>query len=408
MKTKRPPAALISVFLLGSPIQSPAQTTAFTYQGSLSASGSPANGQYDFTFTGFNALTGGEIIGGPVTNAGILVSNGLFITTVNFGTTPFIGGGVWLEMAVRSNGLNGFTTLSPRQQITAVPYALYSLSAATAYTNAPAPNNAVTADSNGVVVTPSSFFAANQNTIASLLSGTFVSNHATGVSLSGTFGGNGTGLTNIQSASLVGTVPNTIQQVRGNGTNVRLTDSAFLADSSVQQTYIVNAGTLFGSDLGLVNLTHSGYSDINFYNDGYVDGNGNVQPVNLCGALGVGSGYANQFPYNEPYWELYDQYSFNWVQYAQIFGTVNGTNGDFVWYRNKTSDGDESTKMFEIVRPRTNVSFFVPIIISNTPSGPPASDIGANQAAAIWVSNGVVYIRTSTDGIKTSDKQIAP
>jgi hypothetical protein len=408
MKIIRLAAALILAFALAPLIRSRAQTAAFTYQGSLSASGFPANGHYDITFTGFNASNGGQLIAGPVTNMGILVSNGLFITTVNLGMSPFIGGDVWLELAVSPSTLNSFTLLSPRQRVTPVPYALYAFSAGTTYTNAAATTGAVTVDSNGVVLTPSSFFAANQNTIASLLSGTFVTNNAAGVSLSGTFGGNGGGLTNIQTAGLVGSLPNTIQQLMGTGTDTQLTDAAFFADSSVQETYIVNRGTIFGSTLGLVNLTHSGYSDINFYNDGYVDGSGHVQPANLCGALGVGSEYANQFPYNQPYWECYGEHSFNFVQYSQIFGTVNGTNGDFVWYRNKTSDDDESTKMFEIVRPRTNVTSFVPIIISNTPSGPPASDIGANQAAAIWVSNGVVYIRTSTDGIHSSDKQIAP
>ena len=47
----------------GSPATNQPQTTAgtgFTYQGSLNDGASPANGQYDFTFTLFDALAAGN------------------------------------------------------------------------------------------------------------------------------------------------------------------------------------------------------------------------------------------------------------------------------------------------------------------------------------------------------------
>jgi len=357
-----------------------AQSTGFSYHGILSDGGSPANGLYDITFTGFNAVIGGQLIGGPVTNSAILVTNGMFITTVDLGTGPFAGNGVWLELAVSSNSANSFTILSPRQPVTPVPYALFAFGSGTNASQTNAPND----------------------------DASFISNNATGVSLSGTFDGNGSGLTNIPTSSLVGPMPNGINQVNGAGTGTHLTDATLIGDGNVTQTFIVNRGTFEGSTLGLVNLSYTGYTDINFFDTGYLDAHGVVQPVSLRGALGVGSPFVDQFPYNSPYWECYGQNSFSFVQYAQVFGMVNGTNGDFVWYRFKTSDADESTKMFEIHRPRTNVVSFVPLIISNTPSGPAALDIGANQAAALWVSNGVVYLRTSSDGVNTSDKQIAP
>ena len=55
------------------------------------------------------------------------VSSGLFTTTIDFVTNVFTGGPRWLEIGVRTNGSAGsFTTLDPRQRLTAVPYAIYA------------------------------------------------------------------------------------------------------------------------------------------------------------------------------------------------------------------------------------------------------------------------------------------
>src|SRR5580698_7872249 len=103
-------------FFVGVQIQTFAQGTAFTYQGRLNTAGSSANGTYDFTFTLYGVSGGGTAIAGPVTDAGTVVSNGLFLAIVDFGPV-FTGPSNWLEIAVRTNGVGGFTTLSPRNQI---------------------------------------------------------------------------------------------------------------------------------------------------------------------------------------------------------------------------------------------------------------------------------------------------
>jgi hypothetical protein len=101
-----------------------AQGTAFTYQGRLNTGGNPASGIYDLRFTIYDALAGGNIAGGPLTNSPVAVSNGLFTVTLDFGPGLFTGADRWLEINVRTNGGGPFDTLGPRQKLTATPYAI--------------------------------------------------------------------------------------------------------------------------------------------------------------------------------------------------------------------------------------------------------------------------------------------
>jgi len=107
-----------------------AQNTAFTYQGQLLSGGSPVNGSYDLTFTLFTTNVAGSLVAGPLTISATAVSNGLFIATINYGSGIFNSTNYWLEIGVRTNGIGTFTTLSPRQAITPVPYALNVVTAA--------------------------------------------------------------------------------------------------------------------------------------------------------------------------------------------------------------------------------------------------------------------------------------
>jgi trimeric autotransporter adhesin len=101
-----------------------AQGTAFTYQGQLQNNGSPANGSYNLTFSLFNNSAGGTAVAGPVNTNGILVSNGLFTVTLDFGSSVWNGETNWLQIGVETNGGSSFTTLGPRQRIAPVPYAI--------------------------------------------------------------------------------------------------------------------------------------------------------------------------------------------------------------------------------------------------------------------------------------------
>ena len=109
-----------------------AQATAFTYQGRLNASGSPANGIYDLTFQLFNAVANGAGAGPILTNGATVVSNGLFTVTLDFGPGMFTGTNYWVEIGARTNGGAAFTTLIPRQLLTPAPYAISASTASNA------------------------------------------------------------------------------------------------------------------------------------------------------------------------------------------------------------------------------------------------------------------------------------
>lgn len=105
--------------------------TTFTYQGMLSSTAGPSNGSFDFTFTLYNALTGGVQIGSTLTKSGVSVQNGFFAVDLDFGSV-FTGELRYLELAVRQENTSAFTTLTPRQVITPAPYALWAANADTA------------------------------------------------------------------------------------------------------------------------------------------------------------------------------------------------------------------------------------------------------------------------------------
>jgi hypothetical protein len=148
---------------------------AFTYQGSLNDGANPANGLYDLQFTLYDAQTNGNQQGNFITNSATVVSNGLFTVVLDFGN-QFPGAPRWLQIGAQTNGGSAFVTLTPRQALTATPYAIQAANAVTAGSLAA-----------GNIVGPLD---------SSQLPAGIVTNGASGVNISGSFNGNGAGLTN--------------------------------------------------------------------------------------------------------------------------------------------------------------------------------------------------------------------
>ncbi|HKQ37896.1 MAG TPA: hypothetical protein VJ063_07445 [Verrucomicrobiae bacterium] len=161
-----------------------AQSSTFTYQGRLTSGASAYTGVAEIQPTLWDAATGGtQVAGNNPSSVLVNVTNGLFVLPLDFGNTPFgTGADRWLEIQLRTT-LGPFTTLTPRQRITATPYALRAANAATAAT----------------ATTANSVNAANIIGTLGLaqLPGTLVTNSQTGVNLTGAFSGNGAGLSNI-------------------------------------------------------------------------------------------------------------------------------------------------------------------------------------------------------------------
>jgi hypothetical protein len=108
------------------------QTSGFTYQGRLTDGGTPANGNYDLQFALFEAVDGNNQIGQTQAISNVGVSGGVFTVTLDFGANAFSGANRFLEISARPGGAAAFTLLTPRQPITATPYALRSLNSANA------------------------------------------------------------------------------------------------------------------------------------------------------------------------------------------------------------------------------------------------------------------------------------
>jgi hypothetical protein len=160
-----------------------AQGTAFSYQGRLQNNGTPANGNYDMTFTLYATNVGGVAVAGPVTDSATAVSNGLFTVTIDFGGSQFAGNNYWLDISVSPAGSNTFTDLTPRQPILPTPYAMMANTASNLL--GPLPASQITGP------------------IAMAQLPAFVlTNTETGVTLSGAFSGDGSALTALNPGNL--------------------------------------------------------------------------------------------------------------------------------------------------------------------------------------------------------------
>jgi trimeric autotransporter adhesin len=124
----------MALMTLGAIHHAAAQGTAFTYQGRLNDSGQCANGYYNFQFTLYGTPSGGTVLFDtlPSDNTlNVLVTNGLFTVTLDFGPGVFTGASYYLQTAVATNTSSSYTPLAPRTQILPVPYAVYAETANT-------------------------------------------------------------------------------------------------------------------------------------------------------------------------------------------------------------------------------------------------------------------------------------
>lgn len=102
--------------------------TGFTYQGKLEKNDIPVDALCSFRFELYDLIIGGSQVGSADIQAGIEVTDGLFTTKLNeaneFGDNAFIGEARYLAIKVQCPGDADYVLLWPRQELTAMPYAL--------------------------------------------------------------------------------------------------------------------------------------------------------------------------------------------------------------------------------------------------------------------------------------------
>ena len=101
--------------------------SSFTYQGFLESGGEAVAEDVDLRFRAFDASVAGFQVGPQLEALAVPVTDGVLMVDLDFGAI-FNGTERWLEIDVRLTSAGGvYTTLAPRQLISAAPIALFAL-----------------------------------------------------------------------------------------------------------------------------------------------------------------------------------------------------------------------------------------------------------------------------------------
>lgn len=177
-------ASVLALILMVRASTALCQGTVFTYQGVLLKGGQVANGtNYSMVFYLYDAPTNGNLLGNAAIS-NVAASNGLFTVSLDFGNV-FDGSARWLEVSVENSGDSGFTVLYPLQEILPTPYAITAGNVVSGGLSAGVYGNAITFSN-----------SANQ--------------------FSGTYSGNGSGLTNVAGSLTPQTVAGTVVSAASN------------------------------------------------------------------------------------------------------------------------------------------------------------------------------------------------
>jgi len=125
MKSKRRGLSVGLLMLLGTGTAwGQVTSSTITYQGQLSLNGQKVNQPCDFEFSLWDAAVVGTQLGTTILQPALQVEAGVFTTALDFGAENLQADPVWLQIQADCTGVP--ITLTPRQQITAAPFALHT------------------------------------------------------------------------------------------------------------------------------------------------------------------------------------------------------------------------------------------------------------------------------------------
>jgi hypothetical protein len=374
------PALLALCALHFSLCTSKAQGTAFTYQGQLHNNGSPANGFFDFEFSLFtNAAGTGTQVGSTLTSPGVGVTNGLFTTTLNFGDV-FTGNATWLAISVRTNGVPPYTAMTPLQELTPAPYAIFANTASNLAGTLPASQlsgavgNGQLADSS-ITISPGTGLTGG-GTVA--LGGTTTLNNAGVLSI--------TGNADITASTEAGAV--TLGDTATSAATPNLIVKRDATGSFSASNLTLNGALTMPSTATAPDAIYSG-SSLLLYDDNYGNFFGGQAGNETTGGLGGGFNTATGAGAlaKNTSGEENTAYGYD-ALYANTTGTVNAANGAYALYSNTTGDDNTANGPFALYA-NTNGNF-------NTATG--AEALNDNTSGWLNTATGDTALRFNTIG----------
>jgi type VI secretion system secreted protein VgrG len=334
------------------------QGTAFTYQGKLSSGGAAATGLYDFRFALYDAAAGGTQQGATFATNAVTVTNGYFLVTLNFGGA-FDGRARWLDIAVKTNGAASYSPLAPRQPLTPAPYAIMAASASNLLGTLPTAQLTGTFNGNGSGLT-----GLNPANLSAGTAGINISGSAAAATTANNFSGSLAGeVTGVQSATLVAAVSGVTAANVAAGVNAaNAATSANTAGTIVKRDAGGNfsAGNITGSNLSMpattagAGIVYSGgsplihsYGAYNFFAGG---GAGNLtMSGNFNTGLGVEALAGNT--------SGHDSTAVGWrALYSNTSGSYNTAFGEGALYSN-TNGSHNTAGGFDALAYSTNGNY---------------------------------------------------
>lgn len=266
-----------------------AQTTAFTYQGSLKDGASPANGNYDFEFKLFDLVSAGAQQGSTIQRLNVAVANGIFTVSLDFGAGTLPGADRFLDIAVRTAGGGAFTILIPRQKVNSAPYSVKSLNSTSADTATNATQLGGVAASQYVVTTDPRMTDARAPTTGS---SNYIQNQNAAPQASSNFNISGTGTANIVNAT-------TQFNFNGNRILSAPANNVFVGRQTGQSNTTGDSNSFFGTSAG-ANNTIGGNNSFFGYLAGNTTntGNGNAFFGYQAGRSNTTGGVNSYFGFN--------------------------------------------------------------------------------------------------------------